>query len=88
MDLVLQYKQQVLSYIEYRTPALYHATTSVLNQLDRTQDSFLRELGIDRLAALMDFNLVPLSMRRDIALLARVRLNSVACSSENLAAPD
>jgi hypothetical protein len=68
-DLIVLYKQQVLSFIEYRTPALYHATASVLGQLDRTQDSFLRELVIDRAAALMDFNLAPLSMRRDIALL-------------------
>ena len=66
---VLQYKQQVLSFIEYRTGAIYHATTTVLNQLDRTQDNFFRELGIDSTAALMDFNLAPLSMRRDIALL-------------------
>ena len=69
VDLVLQYKQQVLSFIEYRSPALYHATATVLKQLDKTQDSFLRELGIDSIAALMDFNLAPLSMRRDIALL-------------------
>ena len=69
VDLIVQYKQQVLFFIEYRTPALYHATASVLGQLHRTQDSFLRELGIDRAAALMDFNLAPLSMRRDIALL-------------------
>ena len=68
-DLVLQYKQQLLSFIEYRTGAIYHATTTVLNQLDRTQDNFFRELGIDSTAALMDFNLAPLSMRRDIALL-------------------
>ena len=68
-DLVLQYKQQVLSFIEYRTGAIYHATTTVLNQLDRTQDNFFRELSIDSTAALMDFNLAPLSMRRDIALL-------------------
>ena len=69
MDLVLQYKQQVLSYIEYRTPGIFHATTTVLKQLDQTQDRFLLELGIDRDAALMDFNLAPLSMRRDIAVL-------------------
>ena len=68
-DLVVQYKQQVLSYIEYRTPAIYHATATVLQQLDKTQDRFLRELGIDSTAALMDFNLAPLSMRRDIAIL-------------------
>jgi hypothetical protein len=68
-DLVLQYKQQVLSYIEYRSAAIFHATKTALNRLDRLQDSFLQELGITREAALMDFNLAPLSMRRDIALL-------------------
>ena len=72
VDLVLQYKQQVLSFIEYRTPAIYHATATVLKQLDRTQDGFLRELGIDSAAALMEFNLAPLSMRRDIALLGMI----------------
>ena len=68
-DLVIQYKQQVLSCIEYRTGAIYQATTSVLRQLDRTLDRFLRELGITRKAALFDFHLAPLCMRRDIALL-------------------
>ena len=73
---------------------IYHATASVLKRLDRTQDSFLRELGIDKTAILMDFNLAPLSMRRGIALLgmlhrpplAMVWLNSVACLSGDTAA--
>jgi hypothetical protein len=68
-DLIVQYKQQVLSFIEYRSSAIYHATTTVLNQVDVLQDRFLRELGITREAALMDFSLAPLSMRRDIGLL-------------------
>ena len=68
-DLVIQYKQQVLSYIEYRTPAIYHATKTVLSRLEKQQDRFLLELGITREAALMDFKLAPLSMRRDIAML-------------------
>jgi hypothetical protein len=72
IDLVLQYKQQILSFIEYRSPAIYHATATILKQLDNTQDRFLRELGIDSSAALMDFNLAPLSMRRDIALLGMI----------------
>ena len=37
-DLIQQYKQQVLTYIEYQSSALYHATTTILNQLDRRQD--------------------------------------------------
>ena len=65
----MQYKQQVLSYIEYRSAAIYHATSTNLNRLDKLQDKFLRDLGITRGAALVDFSLAPLSMRRDIALL-------------------
>ena len=72
VDLVVQYKQQVLSYIEYRSAALYHATSTVLMRLDKQQDYFLRELGITREAALIDFSLAPLSMRRDIALLGLI----------------
>ena len=68
-SLITQYKQQVLSFIEYRTSAIYHATTTALHHLDRLQDKFLRELGVTREAALIDFGLAPLSMRRDIALL-------------------
>ena len=67
-DLVIQYKQQVLSFIEYRTPAIYHATRTVLGRLDKQRFPF-RELGIIREASLLDFNLAPLSTRRDIALL-------------------
>ena len=66
---MVQYKQQILSYVEYRSAAIYHATSTVLAKIDRLQDKFLRELGMTREAALMDFNLAPLSMRRDIALL-------------------
>ena len=68
-DMVVQYKQQILSVVEYRTGAIYHATTSILRKLDKVQESFLRQLGIDMKCALLDFNLAPLSMRRDIALL-------------------
>ena len=82
-DLIVQYKQQVLTYIEYRTGAIYHATKTVLCLLDDLQTRFLRELGITAEAALFDFSLAPLPIRRDIALLgfiavrlARVQLNS------------
>jgi hypothetical protein len=68
-DMVLQYKQQVLSFIEYRSGAIYHATTTILRKLDVLQDRFLRDLGISKEAALLDFSLAPLAMRRDIALL-------------------
>jgi hypothetical protein len=67
--LIVQYKQQVLSFIEYRTPAIYHSTKTVLSRLDKLLDNFLREPSTTKEAALLDFNLAPLSTRRDIALL-------------------
>ena len=68
-DLVLQYKAQVLSYIEYRTPAIYHAADTHLDKLDAVQCRFLKEVGVSPLEALVDFHLAPLCARRDIAML-------------------
>ena len=33
-DLIVLYKAHLLSYLEYRTPAIYHATRTVLKRLD------------------------------------------------------
>ena len=68
-ELVMLYKTQMLSFLEYRTPALYHATRDVLERLDNVQSRFLRDAGIDDTAALLEFNLAPLETRRDIAML-------------------
>merc|ERR1712176_1514423 len=38
-------------------------------RLDRVQSKFLGEVGIDEITALMEFNLAPLAVRRDIAML-------------------
>ena len=68
-DMILLWKSDVLSYIEYRTPAIYHASCSVLKPLDETQDRYLREIGLSDVDAFVHFRLAPLSCRRDIALL-------------------
>ena len=68
-ELVNLYKSQLLSYLEYRTAAIYHACDSILDPLDKFHDKFLRELGISAEDALMHFNLAPLKSRRDIAML-------------------
>lgn len=39
-DLLNQYKQQILSFVKYRTLAIYHATQVALSELDRIQDFF------------------------------------------------
>ena len=68
-DLVGLYKAHVLSFIEYRTSAISHASTSVLEPLDNIQIRFLRTVSISADDALFYFNLAPLSSRRDMAIL-------------------
>ena len=72
-DLVNLYKSQVLSYIEYRTPGIYHACNTHLDRLDATQTQFLQELGIDEADALLSYGLAPLKLRRDIAMLGVIQ---------------
>ena len=62
----------MLSYVEYRTPAVYHATCTVLKPLDQLQERFVHETVVTTLEALMEFNLAPLSTRRDIAMLGLI----------------
>ena len=71
-QLVKLYKARVLGYVEYRIAAVYHATDTVFKLLDKLQDSFLQKLGIAPLEELMEFNLAPLAIRRDIAMLGLV----------------
>ena len=67
LDLVLQYKSQVLSYVEYRTCAVSHAADTHLYHLDSAQRRFLTNVGFSNVEALRIYNLVPLSCRRDIS---------------------
>ena len=80
---MLQYKAQVLSYVEYRTAAVYHAADVHLKRLDAVQRRFLSEIGLSQLQALVDFRLAPLSVRRDIALLGVI--HRAACGGGPLA---
>ena len=68
-EFVNLYKSQLLSYLEYRTPAIYHACDSTLAPLNKFQDKFLGELGITPEDALVHFNFAPLSCRRDMAMM-------------------
>ena len=52
-ELVNVYKSRVLGYLEHRTPAVYHATSTTLQPLDAVQDCFLRDAGLTQLEALM-----------------------------------
>ena len=67
IDLILQYKSQILSYLEYRTAAISHAADTHLCVVDSVQKRFLDNVNLVPQTALLNFNLAPLSCRRDIA---------------------
>ena len=49
--------------------AIFHASDSLLQKLDKVQENFLRELKITEEDAYMEFNLAPLKLRRNIGIL-------------------
>ena len=69
LDLVMMYKSHVLSYIEYRTPGIHFACTSVLQDIDDVQKRFLHQIELSEEIAFLEYNLAPLCVRRDIAIL-------------------
>lgn len=71
-DLISIYKTKILSFIEARTPAIYHACSTHLQKLDAVQTRFLRDLGLSEKQALINFNLAPLSTRRDVAMMGLI----------------
>ena len=85
-QIVLLYKARVLSYVEYRTAAIYHSTDSVLEPLNKVQDNFLKRFGVPELDALLDpkLNLAPLQCRRDIAMLGVIHRASLKQGPEQL----
>ena len=68
-DLALQFKTHVLCHLEFNTGRFYHACDTILAGLDRVQSSFIRDVGLTPVRAFLDFNLAPLQLRRDIAML-------------------
>ena len=52
-----------------RTAGLYHATTTVLKPVDALYSHFVREVGLTAETAFWQYNLAPLCLRRDVALL-------------------
>ena len=58
-QMIILYKARVLSYIECRTAAVYHATDTAFQPLNKVQDQFLDRQGVPELDAFMEFNLPP-----------------------------
>ena len=76
-EMVNLYKSQILSYVEYRTAAIYHTCESSIQRLDRVQERFLEKIGLPVDAALHEFNLAPLHSRRDIAMLGVIHRSAL-----------
>ena len=71
-QMVQMYKSRVLSYIEARCVAFYHAAPSILELFDRSQLRFLRFLGMSAEAAFLRYNLAPPTLRRQIPALGLI----------------
>ena len=71
-DIIILFKAHILSYIEYRTAGIFHASDSVLAPLNNVLKNLLRDINMSELDALVHFHLAPLNTRRDIAVLGAV----------------
>ena len=80
-ELANLYKSQLISYLECRTAATYHACNTVLAPLDSVQEKFLSELGRSDADALCHFNLAPLKGRRGVAMLGLIHRCALGKSS-------
>ena len=63
-ELVNLYKARILSFLEYRTSAIFHAASSILIPLVMIQNRFLRDLGISIENTAVHLNLLPLRIRQ------------------------
>ena len=68
-EIMTLFKSRVLGYIEYRTPAIYHASAASLSQIDAIHKRLLRAVGITQEEALLNFRLAPLHTRRDMGMM-------------------
>ena len=76
------FKAHILSYVEYRTSAFYHATTTALRPLDHVLETFLAQIGVPELDALVHFRLAPLRTRRDIAMIGLIHRTVWGCGPQ------
>ena len=73
------YKSKVLSFVEYRTPAVYHAAKTTLAGIDVVQTRFLSECSLSDEDVLLHFKLALLEARRDVAMLGLMHRTVLGC---------
>ena len=68
-DMFLQFKTHVLGLLESNIGGIYHATATLLAPLDRVMVTFVHNFNMESEDAFRKYNLAPLNLRRDIAML-------------------
>ena len=71
-SLIEQFKTHVWGLMETHSGGIFHAATSILDQLDRVQNHFLKELGMPLEEAFLEFHFAPPTLRRNIAILGMI----------------
>ena len=69
VDMILQFKTHILGILESNIGGIYHATTTVLDTLNRIATRFVHELNLEVDFAFLRYHLILLSLRRDTAML-------------------
>ena len=67
--LIRLHKAHVLPYAERSIPAIFHSPPNSFECLHIVQTNFLEEVQVSLKDALLNFNLAPLSTRRDMSML-------------------
>ena len=62
-------KAHAVTLLELPKPAIFHAPAVHVDRIDAVQRHLLRAVGVDDRAAFLKFNLTPLKLRKDIAIL-------------------
>ena len=81
-QMIMMYKARLLSFLEYRTAAIYHACSNHLQRLDRIQENFLRAIEVTPKGAIGRFGLAPLRTR-DTAMLGMIHKSPLGWGTDN-----
>ena len=72
-SLIEQFKTHIWGLMEGHSGGIFHASSSILEQIDNCQKHFLQELGETETTAFLNFNFAPPALRRNIAILGMIQ---------------
>ena len=78
------YKAHVFPYLERTVSPIFHCNPSILNMLDNLQNLFLQTIQCSEKDALLEYNLFPLSSRRNISMLGLLYRTQIGIAPNDL----